>query len=1781
MVKATVQPGGKGGADYLDDPDAWQEEQNQIARQLIPQQGQLAGIGMQAGGPVLPLNKTPEEAKPPSMAPGLGTVGGAPSSKPTGEEPPPEQKAATPPPSFNPREAGAKPVENKPSFDPRDAGAKPIEQQAAPKTTFDPRAAGAKPVEQPAKPEEEKPAQPPQVQQPPQTPPAQDHPIAQDQPSTEDQIAAMVKQGVSPGAAQAIVKGQPPTTISGEKPAGPKLKQQQEQPQQQKQPWAPTGALTADSKNRVDPVALYRYLLGKFSKSSVLNHPPADGADWGIKTGSAAEWAAFGLAIAKQESDLDARSTNLEDPGGSYGLFQFSQTGQPKYTNGEDQYDPQKSADAFVRSVEQLVGGKGNIAHMGVTFGSILRPHEAGQYLEGAQKVAAGGSGADLVSSGGGGDGKGTRAPEGPGGPGGPGELAFIPVIPSHGPTASEHVTAQSALPGPSGGGGGTARPTGTSQALNFGYPGSLGNLFPPRGAAVPVRTGGAEGEWEPEEPQAQNPMVQALVNRGFSLEEATKFAQASQTITPGKGVPALTTPPAAPSGQQAQPVSLQFTPVKQLPGKVPPIVPAKAPAAPGARAPLALPPPAPAATAAKAPTPTPAAKPQAPTPAPQAPAKVPAKPAAPPSRAPTPFAAPSGSTRGQAHPPSFDALAGLPLEQAKELHKTLVSPDDPRVKKVAGGKFKGEHFVEGDPVHEQALGGLPYGKQGRQGQILGHGQTAIANTEPMHISYISSPKEAAKFPTRETRTIQYEKHSPEARLMGTTEGQLVGHSMLPVAVGIKPPEKKGDPHQGYIDGISTNVLANNFQHLNTKLAGMGRKTPYAKMGTKFFNDVRGYYANLNAGHTGTGRGYAVGTEAHPNEPDRTHVPYKLTRKEADFINLVINNTAAFAKHADAKEIRELARANGTLITEAGETNRMRHDIEQHEPGWRQRVIEPSIRTFNAGLIHEIHPSEEHMPATIRPGKEYQDLTRAIAHTSEQGRPDIPIAASLHHTFTDNAAINQIERAFSEHKIDEAEARSRLHALGEDPDEYRFVGGSGGLITPYEDDPEALTPEEHTQMKSNLRDQWINGKMDADKYRQKSAEVPLPTKPSKAVPAPAPKPEPSEEPAAPQPKAPKPTPVESQEEPQPSEKVESPAPTPKPPKTPPAAPGEPAASRGYVSPNVEEGTKIKGALKQAASPEHKKARDFYQRVEDASKSGGKVTPTVGNWGGTAEGSSMIHSPSDNLDQMRLKNAIRGLHSAQKGTANFEHKEGGPDRLYDIDFPNAKHEEVDKLITEHKFPGNTIYQGPEGHLRAHLLDYGAENHENAIKLAQRAGSQSPQYHHGHIAFDGGDTREAAAEEYRRIAREGGIQTREAHGEPRLRGNAPPGQHPLQSLYEEAEDNYARLAKGHGFGQPPEAPGAAAPPPAKTEEKAAPSTGPPGPGEPLPKQAAAPAAEAPPPAKGEKAPKVKTKEDLDKEVKELAMKQAAPDREDISPQEQAEMTRLNKLGKAFVKKNPEVHPQSMHAHLTGARTFPGKLKNEQIGEYYDANNPKLDYENEDHREHVSNAVVHDIMHSLAGTTTGGKPSHAYGWYNRTIKKSLKKASEIAPKILTDPTHELAFKLAWAITSQGQDVFPNTESTWAAYRHFVKTGRLPESRDVFGGGLKADQMEENFAKVNKLWHGDEKTPGLGHEKLLKMLMKRMTVGQLKKNYPGLDVGGELAHHTVNGAMMLGAKIGAFFSNLNGDFEPTTMDLWFSRNMNLMAGNMFKFSDEAARVDRMEKGELVKSHLSQLSWL
>ena len=100
----------------------------------------------------------------------------------------------------------------------------------------------------------------------------------------------------------------------------------------------PEDTLKAGERNRVDPGQLFSYLRGKFADSGLVGYVPPDGARWGIYTGSAAEWAAFGLAVAKQESDLNTRSYNASDPGGSVGLFQFGQ-GQTQFTKGGNQFD--------------------------------------------------------------------------------------------------------------------------------------------------------------------------------------------------------------------------------------------------------------------------------------------------------------------------------------------------------------------------------------------------------------------------------------------------------------------------------------------------------------------------------------------------------------------------------------------------------------------------------------------------------------------------------------------------------------------------------------------------------------------------------------------------------------------------------------------------------------------------------------------------------------------------------------------------------------------------------------------------------------------------------------------------------------------------------------------------------------------------------------------------------------------------------------------------------------------------------------------------------------------------------------------------------------------------------------------------------------------------------------------------------------------------------------------------------------------------------------------------
>jgi hypothetical protein len=217
-------------------------------------------------------------------------------------------------------------------------------------------------------------------------------------------------------------------------------------------------------------------------------------------------------------------------------------------------------------------------------------------------------------------------------------------------------------------------------------------------------------------------------------------------------------------------------------------------------------------------------------------------------------------------------------LVQALREHAASLSADDTRVKKQADGLFKGEQFISGEALHKHVLANVPE----EEGAVLNAAQAAIASHAP--ISHFASASRAGlteEPPTTRSRQIEYEMSSPQALLLGQTRAQLTGQSFIPTSIGVSLTKKQGEPHQGYIQGISTNAAANNWHQLNKALIEAGSDSPYPKLGKKFYNDLVGYISNLDAGHCGTGNQYAPGGEQFLAQIDRNHIPYRLSASGA------------------------------------------------------------------------------------------------------------------------------------------------------------------------------------------------------------------------------------------------------------------------------------------------------------------------------------------------------------------------------------------------------------------------------------------------------------------------------------------------------------------------------------------------------------------------------------------------------------------------------------------------------------------------------------------------------------------------------------------------------------------------------------------------------------------------------------------------------------------------------------------------------------------------------------
>jgi hypothetical protein len=217
------------------------------------------------------------------------------------------------------------------------------------------------------------------------------------------------------------------------------------------------------------------------------------------------------------------------------------------------------------------------------------------------------------------------------------------------------------------------------------------------------------------------------------------------------------------------------------------------------------------------------------------------------------------------------------------------------------------------------------------------------------------------------------------------------------------------------------------------------------------------------------------------------------------------------------------------------------------------------------------------------------------------------------------------------------------------------------------------------------------------------------------------------------------------------------------------------------------------------------------------------------------------------------------------------------------------------------------------------------------------------------------------------------------------------------------------------------------------------------------------------------------------------------------------------------------------------------------YTDSGMAPLDLKNADDRTVLAKMMAAEAVAAIRSAGT------AVEWYDDTVRKTLQIMAVKYPELNTDQNARNAFLMAVAISSQTMNVEDNlryASKQYEAYRASVDAngvGQFPET----GTGKSAPAMAKNFALANTLLEE------MGPDLLRRFLQTEFTKRELESI--GFKIGGESMDETMLGSAVFGPKIGfGFYSNLSGNFEPVTMDMWFMRTVGRLTGKLAAFEEK-----------------------
>ena len=198
-------------------------------------------------------------------------------------------------------------------------------------------------------------------------------------------------------------------------------------------------------------------------------------------------------------------------------------------------------------------------------------------------------------------------------------------------------------------------------------------------------------------------------------------------------------------------------------------------------------------------------------------------------------------------------------------------------------------------------------------------------------------------------------------------------------------------------------------------------------------------------------------------------------------------------------------------------------------------------------------------------------------------------------------------------------------------------------------------------------------------------------------------------------------------------------------------------------------------------------------------------------------------------------------------------------------------------------------------------------------------------------------------------------------------------------------------------------------------------------------------------------------------------------------------------------------------------------------------------------------------------------ALGWYDAKTKAAMDIMSTIHPELATDVDALNLFKIAVAITSNGNKVDQNFKEADRVYRYYKENGEFDTKRSL---GTQSSSIKSTFRLVNKALQK------MTVAEFTEFLTTKMQAGELR--YIAKDgrktplVGGHTVDTEVYGASIFGPKIGnGFFMNLYGAYEMLTMDRWFIRTYGRLTGTLIQRDKAAIRRARAR----LKNSLQALS--